>query len=352
MVKQTINQDLLLKHLSNLFKKIQKSPLFLGFLIFFFICLTFVGSFFKYVEPNEFAVKQIKIGVNRGIQDKVYESGFHFVVPGIQDMHIYPKDIQVFDLTRSPRNSSTRFRDSSARIQTSDGFYVDADVSIFFKIADPVKVINTIGVGELFFTSAILPKTEPVLKETLGKLTTEEFYDPYKRVEKMTLAKTRLNEELTLKGIVVEEVFVRYFRYSSEIQRNIEEKKLKDQLVFKNQAEARAAKQQAQLSKIIEEGEAQIKIELEKGEAYKVEKDASAELYVRTKQANADLLVKKAEAKKTKLINAAYMGQGAENLVGLEMAKVLEGIEVIVLPSDGDSGLNPLNLEATRVLFD
>ena len=46
------------------------------------------------------------------------------------------------------------------------------------------------------------------------------------------------------------------------------------------------------------------------------------------------------------------MGQGAGNLVGLEMAKVLEGIEVIVLPSDGDSGLNPLNLEATRVLFD
>ena len=72
---------------------------------------------------------------------------------------------------------------------------------------------------------------------------------------------------------------------------------------------------------------------------------------MRTKKANANLLVKKAEAKKTKLINAAYMGQGAENLVGLEMAKVL-GELVIVLPSDGDSGLNQVNLEATRVLFD
>ena len=352
MTQQQYDQDALIKLLSNYFKKLQKSPVSLFVVAILFVIISFFGSFFIYVKPNEFAVKQIKIGVNRGIQDKVYNTGYHFVLPVIQDLHVYPKDIQVFDLTRNPSNSATRFRDSSARIQTSDGFYVDADVSVFFRIDDPVKVINTIGVGELFFASAILPKTEPVLKETLGKLTTEEFYNPFKRVEKMVLAKERLNEELNEKGIVVDEVFVRYFKYSSEIQRNIEEKKLKDQLVFKNQAEARAAQQQAQLSKIIEEGEAKIKVELEYGEAYKVEKDAAAELYVRTKKANANLLVKRAEATKTKLINRAYMGQGAENLVGLEMAEVLKGIEMIVLPSDGQDGMNPLNLEATRVLFD
>ena len=43
---------------------------------------------------------------------------------------------------------------------------------------------------------------------------------------------------------------------------------------------------------------------------------------------------------------------GAENLVGLEMAKVLEGVELIILPSDGEYGMNPLDLEKTRVLFD
>ena len=62
----------------------------------------------------------------------MYDTGYHFVLPVIQDLHVYPKDIQVFDLTRNPSNSATRFRDSSARIQTSDGFYVDADVSVFF----------------------------------------------------------------------------------------------------------------------------------------------------------------------------------------------------------------------------
>ena len=34
------------------------------------------------------------------------------------------------------------------------------------------------------------------------------------------------------------------------------------------------------------------------------------------------------------------------------MAKVLEGVEIIVLPSDGEYGVNPLNLEQTRMMFD
>ena len=98
-------------------------------------------------------------------------------------LHVFPKDLQVFDLSSVRTQSSSRFIDKSAHIQTSDGFYVDVELSIIFKIVDAYKVIQTIGPGELYFLNGILPKTEPVLKETLGKLTTEEFYNPYLRVE-------------------------------------------------------------------------------------------------------------------------------------------------------------------------
>ena len=305
-----------------------------------------------YVEPNEVAIKQVKIGLNRGIQKQVYTTGLHFMIPGMHMFHVFPKDLQVFELTSIQTSASSRFIDKSAHIQTSDGFFVDVDVSVIFRIEDPLKVIETIGPGELYFINGILPKTEPALKETLGTLTTEEFYNPYLRVEKMNEARDVLAAELKEKGISVEQVLVRYFKYSREIQRNIEEKKLKDQLIFKNRAEARAATQGAQLEKIIEEGEAIIKIELEKGNAYRITRKAEQELYARKKEAQGNLLVKKAEAYKTKLKNRALKGLGSENLVGLEMAKVLEGVQVIVLPSDGVHGVNPLNLEKTRVMFD
>ena len=101
----------------------------------------------------------------------------------------------------------------------------------------------------------------------------------------------------------------------------------------------------------IEEGEAIIKIELEKGNAYRITRKAEQELYARKKEAQGNLLVKKAEAYKTKLKNRALKGLGSENLVGLEMAKVLEGVDVIVLPSDGEHGFNPLNLEKIQMLL-
>ncbi|RAP26963.1 hypothetical protein DID78_06460 [Candidatus Marinamargulisbacteria bacterium SCGC AG-343-D04] len=338
--------------IENWLKNLQKSPIFMVVVGLFFLFLFSLNMFFTYVKPNEFAVKQVKIGLKRGIQEKVYGTGLHFMIPGFEVFHIFPKDLQVFDLTSFRNTASSRFIDKAAHIQTSDGFFVDVDVSVIFRIEDPLKVINTLGAGELYFINGILPKAEPALKETLGTLTTEEFYNPFLRVEKMTAAKEKLKKELAEKGIGVEHVVIRYFRYSSEIQKNIEEKKLKDQLVFKNKAEARAAMEQAALAKIVEEGEAIVKVEHEKGAAYMVKRNSEKELYVRTKHAQGDLLIKKAEAYKTKLKNRALKGIGSENLVGLEMAKVLEGVEVIVLPSDGQYGVNPLNLEKTRVMFD
>jgi len=334
-------------------KKIVNTSYFLiSFGIFIAITL-FFSTCFTYIDPQEYGVKQINIGLKRGIKEKVYNSGLHFVIPfGVEEMHHFPKNILNLDLTNHNSQNTSYFNDKAANIQTSDGFFVEVDVSILFKIEDPLKVIKTIGPGNLYFYNGILPKAEPILKETLGTLTTEEFYNPHLRTEKMFLAKRKLSYELKEKGIAVDQVLIRYFKYSDEIQRNIEEKKLKDQLVFKNQAEARAAMEAARLKKIIEEGEMAVEIELEKGNAYKEIKEGEQELYQRKVKANANLLVKKAEAERVRLKNAALQGLGSQNLVGLEMAKVLEGIELIILPSNGKEGFNPFNLEKTRVLFD
>ena len=161
-----------------------------------------------------------------------------------------------------------------------------------------------------------------------------------------------MNQELNPKGIRVEQVLVRYFKYSQEIQKNIEEKKLKDQLVFTNQAAARAAREEAQLKKIVQEGMVAVEVEIEQGRAYVTRKTAEKDLYMRTKKAEADLLVKLADAEKVRLKNEALKGVGSERMVGLKMADVYNGLDLIVLPSDGASGVNPLDLNKALQLFD
>jgi PP-loop superfamily ATP-utilizing enzyme len=166
------------------------------------------------------------------------------------------------------------------------------------------------------------------------------------------IARKMLNEQLEKKGLHVEQILVRYFRYSEEIQKNIEEKKLKDQLVFKNKAEARAATEEANLKRVIEEGKAAVRVKLEEGKVYVMRKNAEKDLYVRTRKAEADLLVKLAEARRTELKNKALQMAGSDRMVGLKMAEVLKGLNVIVLPSDGKDGYNPLDLRDALTLFE
>jgi len=327
--------------------------IFLKMFVVFVVASMIFGNCIVYVRPHEFGIKQVNIGLRYGIQEKVYNAGFHFIAPfGMQYMHRFPKNVQVFELTNYPETMSKDVRaKKAAHIQTSDGFFVDVDVSVLFHITDPYKLITTIGPGKLYEDNGIIPKVEPKLKETLGEMTTEEFFKSPLRVARAQEAKELLNNELLSKGINVDYVLIRYFKYSDEIQRNIEEKKLKDQLVFTNQSKAKAAGEEALVKKVKEEGEANLKVRLEQGNAYVVKKNAEKDLYVRTKHANGDLLVKLAEAKKTELINNAYQKQGSDKMVGLKMAEVLQGINVLVLPTGGPNGFNPLDLEKVLGLF-
>jgi regulator of protease activity HflC (stomatin/prohibitin superfamily) len=219
------------------------------------------------------------------VHQEVYGSGFHVVLKpfDVEEMYLFQKDIQVIYLAGAhevgePMVGSGR----PAHIQTSDGFFVDVDVSILYKIVDPYLVFTRLGTGRLFETNGIVPKAEPVLKQALGELTTEEFYNSPLRTAKAKLAKDMLNRDLATNGVQVDQLMVRYFRYSDEIQRNIEEKKLKDQLVFKNQAEGRAATEGAKLKQMIQEGEATVKIKIQEGSAYITTKEAERDLYVRS----------------------------------------------------------------------
>ena len=310
--------------------------------------------FFVYVEPDEYGIKVVRVGLNRGVQKEVYHAGLTFVLPfGLQQMYRLPKGIQVLELTNYPETAgSTARKDRAAHIQTSDGFFVDVDVSILYHIKDPYLIFTTIGPGTLFEDNGIIPKAEPALKETLGKLTTEEFYNSPMRVQKAEEAKQNLNAELNVKGIEVDQVLVRYFIYSPEIQKNIEAKKLQDQMVFTNQSAARAAKEEAELKKIVQEGMVIAAVEIENGKAYVTRKIAEKDLYARKIKAHADLQVKLAEAEKVRLKNDALKGIGSERMVALKMADIYKGLDMIILPSDGPQGVNPLNLQNALQLFD
>jgi regulator of protease activity HflC (stomatin/prohibitin superfamily) len=172
------------------------------------------------------------------------------------------------------------------------------------------------------------------------------------RTEKIQTALQDLNAELLPTGVRVVQVFVRRYVYDSRYQQAIEQRKIQDQTVFKNQAEAELATATAERDRIAAVGAASVKVELARGEGEKKKLEAEADLYTRKRHAGGELAVQLAEAEGTRLENEALRGVGAENLVGLKMADVLKGTRIIIVPTDGDNGTNPLDLKTALKRFD
>jgi len=259
-----------------------------------------------YVRPNEFAVKQVTVGRHKGILPEVYYPGLHFVSPGTERLHI----------------------------------------------EDPYKVLTTIGPGKLYEDALVIPRTEQILRKRLGELDAEEFYDVHKREIRARSAREELNAELVPNGVRVTHIFLRRYEYDARYQAAIEQRKIQDQTVFKNIAEAELAGATAERDRVLALGQAAIRVELARGEAEKKKLDAEADLYSRRQRAAGNLAVSLAEAEGTRLENEALRGVGAENLVGLRMAEVLRGTKIIVVPTDGENGVNPLDLRSALKRFD
>jgi regulator of protease activity HflC (stomatin/prohibitin superfamily) len=309
-----------------------------------------------YVRPGEAGVKQIKFGSGKGIDPEVYGVGLHYV-GFAETMHRFPTNLQILELTNSRSESAgadaAGHRVTSAiNIQTSEGYNVRVDATVLYRIVDPSKLMQTIGPGRLFEDSVVMPRAAQNLRRALGELDAEDFYKGTKRMEKAREAHAALASELKDKGIEVVQVFVRRYVYDSRYQQAIEQRKIQDQTVYKNEAEAKAATANAQKNKVVAEGAAAVQVELSRGEAEVKKLEAQADLYRRQRAAEGDLLVKLAEAQGTELENQALRGIGSENLVGLRMADALRSTKVIVLPTDGEAGTNPLDLRSLLKRFD
>lgn len=318
----------------------------IGVLVALLGIVVFYATFTTNVAPNEFAVKQVYLGPNKGVQEGIYGPGLHFVMPGYERLHAFPRSLRMLEFNDNKLTASTDAMVApSIRIQTSEGYQVTVDVTIAYRIIDPYKVITSVGPGSLYESSLILPRSDKVLRQKLGELNAEEFYQGFLRRQKAEDARELLAADIEKSGIQVWNVLVRHYTYDSRYQEAIEQRKIQDQTVFKNRAEAVAANREAEKNRVLAVGSAGIEVEKERGRSEVKKIRADADLYYRQQVAEGDLLVALAEAEGTRLENIALQSTGAGNMVGLKMAEVMNHAEVIVIPTDGASGVNPLDLD-------
>ncbi len=304
------------------------------------------GSVTTTVAPWELAVRQVIVGEGAGIHNEIYGPGVHLVVPGYERLHVFPQNLQVLEFNDDQLQASAEASHApSINIQTREGYRVRVDVTVTYRIIDPYKLFVAVGPGTAYETRLMRPRADVALRQTLGRLDAEEFYDGELRRAAALEAGKSLQTELESSGIQVWSVMVRQYEYDGRYQSAIEARKIQDQMVFKNRAEAVAAGEEAEKNRVLAEGQALVEVESQRGQSDVQRIDAEAELYARKKNAEGDLLLALAEAEASRLENEALSAAGASNIVGLEMANALGNTRVIIVPTDGAKGVNPLDLD-------
>jgi len=141
-------------------------------------------------------------------------------------------------------------------------------------------------------------------------------------------------------------VLIRYPQYHEAVQARIEARNIQDQTKQKNTQEAILAEALGALKEVDQQGQANLSIKLMEGSNYVTRLTAQMDSYRRKRASEGNRVIALAEAEKQRMINEAYQGPGAERLIGLQWAKVLSGLDTIVLESGGPNGFNPLDLDA------
>ncbi len=296
-----------------------------------------------YVPPDMVGVRQVSYGPGKGLRKKPVRSGYTHEIAGYERVHTFPREIQVVEFTNSPSEAATGHRQLPAiKVPTVDGYPVDVDVTVLYRLSDPYKVASKFGFGKAYEEAVVVRFTDPLVKRYLGDLRAEQFYHEA-RLAQVKALKAELTRRFGPNGLVLTDVLIRQYDYPETFQSLTEQKKIQDQSVLANRELAKQAEVQTRLNQTIAEGQNLINVRTSEFNAQITEIRAKKDLYERQKRAEADLLVKSAEANGTEQINRALEGAGSAKLLRLRRGlALLNGIKGPIYITEDPTDLGKL----------
>jgi regulator of protease activity HflC (stomatin/prohibitin superfamily) len=279
--------------------------------------------------------------------------------------------VQTLNMLRQTKSYVSRSGlEKQLTVKSKDGADVMMDVTIKYQIAagKAWKVLNEFGKNDEYKEKVNAEAIE-IMRNELGELTTEEFYDPLKRKVTTRIMEERLQLRLDRMYVKLVNILIRDLEFEKQFEDQIKRKALAQQDALLQQSLAKKADYRGRTQKILAEtGAKVVVIEEDKKKTlttmraqndkkrqrieadykkYVTETESAAELHASQKEAQGILLLKDAEAQGEALRRQALSGEGGRFLVALEMVKNIELTEIAV----STQLVNPLNLDQMMELL-
>lgn len=276
-----------------------------------------------YVPPDQLGVRQVSFGPGKGLQRKPVTPGYQREINGYETVHTFPRDVQVVEFTNHPVERGAGHRQMAAiKVPTVDGYPVDVDVTVLYRITKPYEIASRFGFGRAYEEAVVIRFTDPLVKQYLGELRAEQFYHE-ERLHQVRALRRELSRRFAVNGLELTDVLLRQYDYPETFQALTEQKKIQDQSVLANRAFTKQAEVQTRLNQVLAQGQNLMNVKTSEFNAQITEIRARKDLYERQKRAEADLLARSAEANGTEMINRALEGAGSAKLLRLRRGLAL-----------------------------
>jgi len=314
-------------------------------------------------------------------QPQTLEPGYNLIIPKLHEFVKYDCSLQRFEMAPAfpnmPKPDLPPLKVRTAKDQDE----IDVYVTILYRVnrenADQLR--KHYSDESAVRDKGIAAKCPDILQAYLGEIMTanqfysmtrdkrQEIYEKrkelpnylkdrypseeylYDRSTQAVKAMEQMNMFFGIQGggVEVEAVLIWDFKFKDEIEGSIISKVIADEKVEMETAMKDAAEQKAEWLRLSAEADAAFEAELARGTAESRKIQAEAQQYQVEKYAQGDKLILEAQAEGKGKLNQALAGAGGRTYVGLEYAKALQGLDLIILPAGGNEGLNPLNIDQT-----
>jgi len=230
------------------------------------------------------------------------DSGIHIIIPGIQQVFIYPISQQNYTMSDTT-NEGDRSGADAIRARSIDGQEVTIDITIIFRLTDDqtLNQIHTDWSNEVggYREGLIRPTVRSVVRDVVAIFEAESIYGVGREQMQAQIGE-RLTEGLADDGIQVSDVLVRDINFSNEFIEAIEGKQVEEQNLQRAITAAERVRTEAA-------GQAEARLEEARGEAGAILIQAQAE-------AEALRLVSEQIAANPNLIQYVYVQNLSDNV--------------------------------------
>jgi regulator of protease activity HflC (stomatin/prohibitin superfamily) len=301
-------------------------------------------------ESTQVGVRVSLVGPwGKGVQPDIYPAGgTYFFFRPFSDWYTFDTAIQNLVMVREPA-AGDRQGDDSLRFKTVDGNDVSVNVTVSWRIV-PEKapyLLQFVGQSTAEVEEELVRATSrAVIRDVLNQLSSESYYQADLRFQMSEEARARLNKVLEPEGVIIEQVVFGEHRFNDEYEQTIRDKKVAEQEAERLISETEAGSEEMKRDLEKAKGEVSKSVEKALGAAEQRKLEADAIWFKRQKGAEAVLAEKEALAEGLLARSKALAGAGGDKMVKLQIARALQGKEIVFVPAGGGMDVRTTDMNA------